>query len=41
MVFVLNWRDVQPKIAHMSAVHWGGLRDKEREDDEDQQHELV
>ena len=41
MVFVLNWRDVQPKIAHMSAVHWGGLRDKERENDEDQRNRLL
>ena len=32
MLYVRNWRDVQPKIAHLSAVHWGGLRS--RKDDE-------
>lgn len=37
--FVRNWRDFQPKIAHMSAVHWGGLRDVER-DSEDERDRL-
>ena len=27
MVYIINWRDVQPNIAHLSAVHGGGLRD--------------
>ena len=40
MVFILNWRDVQPKIAHMSAVHWGGFRDRERNDDPDERNRL-
>ena len=26
MAYIGNWRDFQPKIAHLSAVHWGGLR---------------
>lgn len=30
-IYVRNWRDFQPKIAHLSAVHWGGLRDVERD----------
>lgn len=36
--YVRNWRDVQPKIAHLSAVHWGGLRsitDGNPDDDRD------
>ena len=24
--YLKNWREVQPDISHMSAVHWGGLR---------------
>jgi len=35
MAYIKNWRDVQPKVTHMSAVHWGGLRDWERDDDDD------
>ena len=26
MAYIGNWRDFQPEIAHLSAVHWGGLR---------------
>ena len=40
MVHIVNWRDVQPKIAHMSAVHWGGFRDRERSDDTDPNNRL-
>ncbi len=40
MAFILNWRDVQPKIAHLSAVHWGGLRECERADDPDERNRL-
>ena len=40
MAYILNWRDVQPKIAHMSAVHWGGFRDRERVDDPDERNRL-
>lgn len=40
MTYILNWRDVQPKIAHMSAVHWGGFRDRDREDDPDERNRL-
>ena len=32
MLYVRNWRDVQPKIAHLSAVHWGGLRSRDDDD---------
>ena len=35
MVYIINWRDVQPNIAHLSAVHWGGLRDRDGDDDPD------
>ncbi|NKB68626.1 MAG: cupin domain-containing protein [Candidatus Latescibacteria bacterium] len=35
MVYSINWRDTQPKIAHMSAVHWGGLRSVERDSDDE------
>jgi mannose-6-phosphate isomerase-like protein (cupin superfamily) len=31
MVYVRNWREFQPKIAHLSAVHWGGLRPRAEE----------
>jgi mannose-6-phosphate isomerase-like protein (cupin superfamily) len=41
MAYILNWRDVQPKIAHMSAVHWGGFRDRERADDPDERNRLT
>ncbi|MCC7261939.1 MAG: cupin domain-containing protein [Candidatus Latescibacteria bacterium] len=34
-VLVKNWREVQPKIAHLSAVHWGGLRRAEIAHDPD------
>ena len=35
MVYIKNWRDVQPDISHMSAVHWGGLRSIPASDSED------
>ena len=35
MAYIKNWRDVQPNIAHLSAVHWGGLRAVERGSDDD------
>lgn len=34
-VLVKNWREVQPRIAHLSAVHWGGLRRAENPGDPD------
>jgi mannose-6-phosphate isomerase-like protein (cupin superfamily) len=34
-IYVRNWRDFQPKIAHLSAVHWGGLRDIERDSEDE------
>ena len=42
MAYIKNWRQVQPKIAHLSAVHWGGLRalDRETEDDRDRLERL-
>ena len=40
MVYIINWRDVQPNIAHLSAVHWGGLRDRDGDDDPDPRHRL-
>jgi mannose-6-phosphate isomerase-like protein (cupin superfamily) len=40
MVHIINWRDGQPKIAHLSAVHWGGYRDRERADDPDERNRL-
>lgn len=40
MAYIKNWRDVQPKVTHMSAVHWGGLRDWERDDDDDDRNRL-
>jgi len=42
MAYIRNWRDVQPKIAHLSAVHWGGLRTRESrsEDDRDRLEQL-
>ena len=39
MVYSLNWRDTQPKISHMSAVHWGGLRAVEQ-DSQDERDRL-
>jgi len=41
MTHIVNWRDVQPKIAHLSAVHWGGYRDRERSDDPDERNRLA
>ena len=43
MAYIRNWRDVQPKIAHLSAVHWGGLRTRESrsEDDRDRLEQLL
>ena len=35
MAYIKNWRDVQPNIAHLSAVHWGGLRGAERGSDDE------
>lgn len=35
MAYIKNWRDFQPKIAHLSAVHWGGLRGSERGSDDE------
>ncbi len=34
-IYLRNWRDFQPKIAHLSAVHWGGLRSAERDSEDD------
>ncbi len=41
MAYIKNWREVQPNIAHMSAVHWGGLRTKEQEKDPDDRNRLA
>lgn len=41
MIYIINWRDVQPNIAHLSAVHWGGLRDPGGDDDSDPRHCLA
>lgn len=41
MIYIINWRDVQPNIAHLSAVHWGGLRDPDGDDDPDPRHCLA
>ena len=35
MVMIRNWREVQPNIAHLSAIHWGGLRRAEKAGDAD------
>ena len=35
MAYIKNWRDVQPDIAHLSAVHWGGLRIVEQGSNDD------
>ena len=35
MAYIKNWRDVQPNIAHLSAVHWGCLRSLEEGGDDD------
>ena len=42
MAYIINWRDIQPKISHLSAVHWGGLReiDSEIKQDSDQRNRL-
>ncbi len=40
MAYIKNWRDVQPRVTHMSAVHWGGLRDWARDNDEDDRNRL-
>ena len=39
MAYIKNWRDVQPNIAHLSAVHWGCLRSI-KEGDDDDRHRL-
>ena len=43
MAYIKNWRDVQPDIAHLSAVHWGGLRiiEEGSNDDRDRLHQLA
>ena len=38
--YVKNWRDVQPDISHLSAVHWGGLRSAAEIDSEDDRDRL-
>ena len=38
MVLIKNWRAVQPNIAHLSAVHWGGLRRSEQPNDPDERN---
>lgn len=38
MALVKNWREVQPNIAHLSAVHWGGLRQSGRSGDPDERN---
>ena len=38
MVLRKNWREVQPNIAHLSAVHWGGLRRSEEPNDLDERN---
>ena len=35
MIYLRNWRDMQPQIAHLSAVMWSGLAAQERSDEED------
>lgn len=37
MAYIVNWREFRPDIAHDNAVHWGGLRRKDREE-EDPRH---
>jgi quercetin dioxygenase-like cupin family protein len=39
-VYIRNWRDFQPDIAHLNAVHWGGLRDVDRDSSDDERHRL-
>jgi mannose-6-phosphate isomerase-like protein (cupin superfamily) len=39
-LYVRNWRDVQPDISHLNAVHWGGLRDVDRDPSDDERHHL-
>jgi len=38
-IYIRNWRNFQPDIAHLNAVHWGGLRDV-RDDSDDERHRL-
>ena len=38
MAYIINWRDIQPKISHLSAVHWGGLRKIDSEIKQDSDH---
>ncbi len=35
MVYIKNWRDTKTGIAHLSAVHWGGLRHQSDGSDDD------
>ena len=39
MAYIKNWRDVQPNISHLSAVHWGCLRSI-KEGGDDDRHRL-
>ena len=41
MAYVKNWREVQPDISHMSAVHWGGLRPGDGGDSDDDRNRLT
>ena len=40
MPYIKNWRDVQPDISHLSAVHWGGLRSSDDGDAADDRNRL-
>jgi mannose-6-phosphate isomerase-like protein (cupin superfamily) len=35
LVYIKNWRDTSTGIAHLSAVHWGGLRHQSDGSDDD------
>lgn len=43
MAYIKNWRDIQPDVAHLSAVHWGGLRlvEEGSDDDRDRMERLL
>ena len=41
MPYIKNWRDVQPNISHLSAVHWGGLRSSHNGDSDDDRNRLA
>ena len=45
MAYIKNWRDQQPEVAHLSAIRWPGLRQrnatpKHGEDDSPQLHNI-